>query len=66
MYKNLIYLMAKKKIRQYQVAKLLDISARAVYQKTHGLRDFKLTEAFKVRDEFFPELSLEYLFEKEA
>lgn len=62
---NLIGELAKKKIKNEEVAKLLDIHRNSVANKLNGDSPFTIEEAFKIQAAFFPKLSLEYLFDKE-
>lgn len=64
MFVNLIIEMKKKKVSQMDLAKLLGISQNSVCQKINGESDFKSEEMFAIRDTFFPNLTLEYLFKK--
>lgn len=64
MFVNLIVEMKEKKICQSDIANLLKLSRNSVGQKINGDRDFKSEEMFAIRDTFFPNLTLEYLFKK--
>lgn len=61
---NLIGEMKKAKITQSDLTKLLDSNNNTICQKINGKREFKASEMFLIKDTFFPELSLEYLFAK--
>ena len=61
---NLIGEMKKAKITQSDLAELLKKSKNIICQKINGKREFKSSEMFLIKDTFFPELSLEYLFAK--
>lgn len=63
MYKNLEDEMIKHNITQKQISKLLNVRAATVSDKINGKFPFKLNEAFKIQTKFFPELTIEYLFE---
>lgn len=65
MYPNLRAEMARKNIKSVVVAETLGISYDTMSNKMNGKSDFTRTEIFKIRDEFFPDLTLEYLFETE-
>ena len=64
MYGNLYLELKEKKITQDKVAEALGISRRAVTLKLKGKTDFTSSEMFEIRKKFFPNCSLEYLFEK--
>lgn len=61
---NLIGEMKKAKITQSDLAELLKKSKNIICLKINGKSDFKASEIFLIKDTFFPELSLEYLFAK--
>lgn len=61
---NLIVEMKRSKVTQAEIAKCLSLSRMSVIQKINGKSDFTATEMFIIKNKFFPELSLEYLFEK--
>jgi len=63
MYPNLRAEMARKNIKATVVAEVLGISYDTMSNKMTGKSDFTRAEIFKIRDEFFPNLTLEYLFE---
>ena len=62
MVQNLEIEMAKQRITKKEVSNILGISPRALYGKLNGDTKFTTAEAFKIRDTFFPDLTLEYLF----
>lgn len=61
---NLIKECAVHKVTNVSICRTLKISERAVYNKMNGLSDFTVPEAIKIRDVFFPDMSIEYLFEQ--
>lgn len=61
---NLRIEMKKAGISQNDLVELLDTNANTICQKLNGKREFKASEMFIIKNKFFPELSLEYLFEK--
>lgn len=65
MYPNLRAEMARKNIKVMVIAQALSISYDTMSNKINGKSDFTRAEIFKIRDEFFPDLTLEYLFETE-
>jgi hypothetical protein len=56
--------MVRKRIRKPEVAASLGISERAFRNKLQGRTEFTFAEVQAVRDTFFPDLSLEYLFKR--
>lgn len=62
MLSNLVAEMARYKITRYQIADVLGLSYGTVSQKINGSYEFTVGEAKKIQEEFFPELSIEYLF----
>jgi len=56
--------MVRRRIRKPEVAKALGISGKTFRNKLQGKTEFTFAEVQAVRDTFFPELSLEYLFER--
>lgn len=65
MYPNLEAEMARKKIRNEAIAKVIDKDVRSVRNKKAGVTEFTFNETVQIRDKFFPGVSLEYLFEQE-
>jgi plasmid maintenance system antidote protein VapI len=61
-YKNLAAEMARKGITKKDLAKSLNMRYPTVVDKTNGKSRLYLDEAVKIRDMFFPEFDLEYLF----
>lgn len=51
-----------KNISLVDMADKLDVKSQTVRDKIDGKYDFKFGEALKIRDEFFPEYELVYLF----
>lgn len=66
MYKNLEAEMARKRITRNDISTILGVRYATVIEKLNGKYDFKLKEAFVIKEEMFPDLSIEYLFEKET
>ncbi len=64
MYKNLYSELKERKITQTELAKLLNITGRGLNLKMLGKSEFKSGEMFKIRETYFPDLTLEYLFKK--
>ena len=61
MYENLIRVMAVKKIATKQIAALLDISEKTVYNKIHGKTEWTYNEIVKLKMFVFPEYDIEWL-----
>ena len=59
---NLRAEMARIGIKQKDVAKLLGVSELTVSKKMSGKSSFTIDEAFLIKEKFFPDLSLDYLF----
>lgn len=60
---NLISELAIKKITKKKLSDETGISQRALYDKMNGRTEFTLDEMLIIRDTFFPDLTLDYLFE---
>ena len=65
MYRNLLAEMARRGITKKDLAKCLGMRYPTIVDKTNGRSRFYLDEAFKIRDQLFPDVALEYLFEIE-
>lgn len=65
MYKNLEAEMAREGVMRKDLAELLNVRYATIIDKLKGRFNFTLDEAFKIRNEYFPHLSFEYLFETE-
>ena len=67
MYSKLLEAMKRKKITITQIANLLNCRIATVSDKINGTveKGFYFDEAFKIQKVFFPEYSLEYLFERD-
>ncbi|WP_420038583.1 helix-turn-helix domain-containing protein [Parageobacillus thermoglucosidasius] len=64
-YKNLAAEMARKGITKKDLARSLNLRYPTVVDKTNGKSRFYLDEAIKIKETFFPDLDLEYLFESD-
>lgn len=51
-------------IKKTEIAKCLNIGNRTLYGKIKGETKFTTDEAFKIQKTFFPECTLDYLFEQ--
>lgn len=65
MYPNLDAEMARKGIKRKDLASLFSGRVPTVSDKLNGRYPLSLYEAEKIRGEFFPELTLDYLFERQ-
>ena len=62
MYPNLEAEMARSKTTQAKIAELLNITPTTLSFKLNGKSTLSLKEGVKIRDAFFPDKSLDYLF----
>lgn len=67
MYNKLVKAMKSKNVTITQIANLLECRIATVSDKINGTveRGFYFDEATKVKQVFFPEYDIEYLFERE-
>lgn len=63
-YSNLKAEMARRNVGAYLIAERIGLNISSFYRSLRGTRGFTLEEAIRIRDYFFPEFTLEYLFEK--
>jgi hypothetical protein len=64
MYRNLEAEMARKGLSKREVAEGIGMNRYPTFiEKMNGNYKFKLDEAVAIRDNFFPDLTLDYLFE---
>ena len=63
--KNLIAEMKRYGITVADIQRLLGVSEKTVRNKLSGETDFTYHEALKIRDSFFPNYRMEYLFYRE-
>lgn len=64
MFQNLRAEMARKSISSADISKIIGRSERNVRDKINGEFEFSIKEAKMIKDQLFPECSLEYLFAK--
>jgi predicted transcriptional regulator len=64
MYPNLEAEIARYKISKEEIAESIGINYKTFINKLNGKYPIKLHEAEKIRNEFFPDLDLDYLFAK--
>ncbi len=63
-YLNLKAEMARKNLKNHDIAVVCGKSDVAVSKNINGIGNFSVEEAAKIRDKYFPECTIEYLFEK--
>lgn len=64
-YLNLKGEMAKRNVHIEDISRLLDLHRNSVANKINGKSSFSISEAFKIRNAFFEDEDIEYLFKKE-
>jgi transcriptional regulator with XRE-family HTH domain len=62
-YKNLRAEMARKGVTLGQIAKLLNVRFATVSDKLNGRSRFFCDEALRIKRHFFPDFSIDYLFD---
>ncbi|MCI2923937.1 XRE family transcriptional regulator [Staphylococcus hominis] len=65
MLKNFNDIRKEKKVSLVDLADLLQVRYQTVADKINGVSDFKFGEALLIKNKYFPEYDIEYLFEKE-
>lgn len=65
MFPNLRAEMARKGITTKDLSSCLGCSPKTVLNKFSGKSEFTRVELFKIKNEFFPDLTIEYLFQKQ-
>ena len=68
MYKNLKREMKKRGVLSSEIAELLGVRRETIYNKINGQISigFTLDEALKIKEKYFPDMSIELLFEREG
>lgn len=66
MYRNLEAEMARNNVSRKDIANSLNVRYATIIDKLKGKYPIKLDEAIKIKNEFFPNFTVEYLFEKES
>ena len=61
-YPNLEKEMKRRKITKGALAQIIGVNYRTFYNKWHGLTPFTWPEVCRIRDVFFPDMTLEELF----
>lgn len=64
MYRNLLKILADKKITMKAYAEFLGVSEKTVQNKTYGKTEFTLGEAVKTCTFICPEYKMDFVFEK--
>ena len=54
--------MARKGLKGIDIAETLQISAKSAYNKINGITEFTLKETIAVRDKYFPDMTIDFLF----
>ena len=54
--------MTRKRISRRDVAELLGVTYRTIHSRFNGESEWTLSECLKIRDTYFPDMRLEYLF----
>lgn len=62
---NLEAEMKRKKISRSDIASLLGLSYRTIHSRFNGESEWGYSECVKVRDTYFPDKTLDYLFATE-
>ncbi|MGN1203249.1 MAG: hypothetical protein ACI4RF_08120 [Eubacterium sp.] len=62
MYENLKHAMTIKRIASKQIADLLNVSEKTMYNKLHGNSEWTYNEIMKLKTFVFPEYDIEWLF----
>lgn len=65
MLKNFNDIRKEKKVSLVDLTDLLEVRYQTVADKINGISDFKFGEALLIKNKYFPEYDIEYLFEKE-
>ena len=64
MFPNLNAELARKGLDIEDIASVIGRDKRTARNKINGVNEFTLVEVFAIRDNLFPDLSLEYLFKR--
>jgi len=64
MYRNLEAELVRNGLNRSDLAECLEVSYGTISAKMNGKYEFTLSEAIKIKNKFFSDLSIEYLFEK--
>lgn len=64
MYRNLLAEMVRSGITRKEISEKIKCNYGSITDKLNGKRSFTLDEACGIRENFFPNLSMDYLFKK--
>ena len=64
MFKNLLAEMARRDINNSDLSRLLKLTPNTISRKMTGKSEFTRKEMFTIKNNFFPELTIEYLFQE--
>lgn len=64
MFKNLLAEMTREAITKGMIAQELNKSSATIRSRFKGKTQWKENEMFRIRDKYFPDKTIEYLFEK--
>ena len=64
MFKNLLAEMARRDINNLDLSRLLNLTPNTISRKMTGKSEFTRKEMFTIKNNFFPELTIEYLFQE--
>lgn len=53
-------------VMKKDIAQLLGVSPKTLWNKLRGANDFTFGEAVKIKNRYFPEVPIEQLFEREV
>lgn len=62
---NLEAEMKRNKITRSDIARLLGLSYRTIHSRFNGESEWNYSECVKIRDAYFPDMLLDYLFQAE-
>jgi len=65
-YYNLMAEMARKNIKQKDIANLLEVAVSGASDRIRGKQKITFDEAIKIQGAFFPDIDIKYLFSREA
>ncbi len=64
MFSNLEAEIARKRLHKKELGKTLGVRQATIYDKLNGKSKFTLKEALKIKNTYFPEMEIKYLFKK--
>ena len=66
MFHNLEAEMARSRVTVKDIAKCINKTEKSVRNKLQGIRPFTWPEIVMIRDSYFPDMDLQYLFDQSA